>query len=442
MDDQNKNLILATVLSFFVILGWFVVGPVLFPNWFPAEPATAPLTALPADGTAPAPATEATGTATALDAAPQAEAPRLTLDTPKLQGSISTLGGRFDDLSLKTYRQTVAPGSPNVKLLTPVGTGPAYYAVFGFQPGQGMTAADVPGYDTEWQAVSGTLAPDNPVTMTWTNGKGLNFTRTIAVDASYMFTVTDKVDNTGTATASLAPIGVIARHGLPKLENIYVVHEGLIRRTDGILHESKYSGITGLADFEGAKGEKIDATTDGWIGFTDHYWMTTLVPEQGKPFSAITKYTPGNDIYQVEVRQPTMSIAPGASASSSIQLFAGAKEWEAIHTYQNQPSWYEWVLGDRTDTSRPQIAGFIDSIDWGWFFFLTKPIFCCAALVARPDRQHGSGHHRADLHPETAGLSAGLQIQRLDGPDEGTAARDGGAEGKGAATTSKSCSAT
>ena len=287
MDDQNKNLILATVLSFFVILGWFVVGPMLFPAWFPTETATAPLTALPAEPATPAPAT-GTGAATTLEATPQAEAPRVTLDTPKLFGSISTLGGRFDDLSLKTYRQTVKRDSANVELLQPVGSGPAYYAVFGFQPGQDMAAADVPGYDTLWQAVSGKLDPENPVTMTWANGKGLNFTRTVSVDDNYMFTVTDKVDNTGTATANLAPIGVIARHGLPKLENIFVVHEGLVRRTDGILEEAGYADIAGLADFEGAKGERIEATTDGWVGFTDHYWMTTLVPEQGKPFSAVT----------------------------------------------------------------------------------------------------------------------------------------------------------
>ena len=373
MDDQNKNLILATVLSFMVILGWFVAGPMLFPSWFPTETVkTAPLTALPAETSAQPPVA---ATTTTLDASPQATAPRLTLDTPKLSGSISTLGGRFDDLSLKTYRKTVQPGSENVDLLSPVGSGPAYYAVFGFQPGAGMNAADVPGYDTLWQTAGGKLGPDAPVTMTWSNGKGLNFTRTITVDTNFMFTVTDKVDNTGTTAANLAPIGVIARHGLPKLEHIYVVHEGLIRRTDGILNEGSYASLTGLPDFEGAKGEKVDATKDGWVGFTDHYWMTTLIPEQGKPFSAISKYTAGSDIYQVEVRQPVMAIAPGGTASSSIQLFAGAKEWEAIHAYQNQPNWYEWVLGDRIDPTRPQIAGFIDSIDWGWFFFLTKPIF-------------------------------------------------------------------
>ncbi len=380
MDDQNKNLILATVLSFLVILGWFVAGPMLFPSWFPAPTTqTDGLNALPADGSAPAAATPAASdtaaASTALTATPAATAPRVTLDTPKLFGSISMLGGRFDDLSLKTYRQTVDPKSPNVDLLTPVGAGPAYYAVFGFRPGEGMTAADVPGYDTLWQAVDGTLAPDHPVTLTWANTKGLKFTRTIAVDANFLFTITDKVENTGTSSANLAPIGVIARHGLPKLENIYVVHEGLIRRADGILEERKYSAIKGLADLEGAKGESVEATQDGWIGFTDHYWMTTLIPEQGKPFTAVTKYTAATDIYQVEVRQPVMSIAPGASETSSVQMFAGAKEWETIHAYQNEPSWYEYLLGDRVDPNRPQIAGFIDSIDWGWFFFLTKPIF-------------------------------------------------------------------
>ena len=107
--------------------------------------------------------------------------------------------------------------------------------------------------------------------------------------------------------------------------------------------------LTGLDDLEGVKGEAIEAATDGWIGFTDHYWMTTLIPEQGKPFTAVSKYTPGADIYQVEVRQPLLSIAPGATATTSIQLFAGAKEWETIHAYQNDPSWLDWLLGDRVD---------------------------------------------------------------------------------------------
>ena len=377
MEDQNKNLILATVLSFLVILVWFIGGPMLFPSWFPAEQTTpAELTALPADVAPPA---AAISTGESLDAPEPTEAPRVMLDTPKLSGSISMLGGRLDDLSLKTYRQTVDPDSRNVQLLSAAGSAVPYYAVFAFQPGAGMEASDVPGFSTLWQAVGGSLTPESPVTLTWQNGKGLAFTRTVAVDENFMFTVTDKIDNTSATVANLAPISVIARRGLPKLENIFVVHEGMIRRTDGILEESKYSAMTDLPELEGAVGEKIEAATDGWIGFTDHYWMTTLIPEQGKPFTAVTKYTPspvaGSEIYQVEIRQPVLSVAPGGSASSQVKFFAGAKEWETIHNYQNDPAWLDLALGDRVDTSRPQIAGFIDSIDWGWFFFLTKPIF-------------------------------------------------------------------
>ena len=106
-------------------------------------------------------------------------------------------------------------------------------------------------------------------------------------------------------------------------------------------------------------GQATDATVDGWTGFTEHYWMTTLIPEQGKPWTAVEKYTPGSDIYQLEVRRPLTSVAPGQSTESSMRFFAGAKEWETIRNYQDKDG----------------IAGFIDSIDWGWFFFLTKPIF-------------------------------------------------------------------
>lgn len=374
MDDQNKNLILATILSFLVIVGWYAVGPMLFPSWFPTETEVAQdLNALPpaepAATTETAPATEALATT------PAKEAPRVMLSTEKLAGSISMRGGRLDDLSLSAYRLTTDPGSDTVQLLSPVGKTNPYYAVFRYQAGEGLEPADVPGFDTEWQAAGGKLDVDHPLTMTWSNSKGLKFTRTISVDANYMFTVSDKIENTGTAVANLAPNSIIARHSLPKLENIYVVHEGMIRRTDGILEEGDYSDIAGLEEFEGVVGEKVEATTDGWIGFTDHYWMTTLIPEQGKPFTAVSKYTPGADIYQVEVRQPLLSIAPGASATTSVQLFAGAKEWETIHAYQNDPSWIDYLAGDRIDPNRPQIAGFIDSIDWGWFFFLTKPIF-------------------------------------------------------------------
>ena len=368
MEDQNKNLLLATALSFVVLMTWFFAGPMLFPSWFPKDVpvATADLKAVPADQTAGSATTATTGAATAgttqtLSTTAQPEAPRLTIDTASLSGSISMMGGRLDTLSLKKYRQTVKPGSDIVHLLTPVGGDtPPYYAVFGWQAGQGVEVADVPGPATLWSIASGgTLDETHPVTLRWDNGKGLVFTRTIAVDPKFMFTITDQVQNAGTSAVSLAPYGLIARQGLTKLEKIYVVHEGVVRRTDGNLEEPNYSTLTGLPAFEGVLGRAIDATKDGWTGFTEHYWMTTLIPEQGKPWTAVEKYTPGSDIYQIEVRQPLTSVAPGQSTQSSMRFFAGAKEWETIRNYQDKEG----------------IAGFIDSIDWGWFFFLTKPIF-------------------------------------------------------------------
>ncbi len=353
MDDQNKNLILASALSFVVILVWFVLFPPPEPLVDTAPPASVSTTAPVADAGLGAPE-EAT-------AVP--DAPRLTIDTPKLSGSISMLGGRIDDLSLKTYRETRAPGSETVRLLSPVGEPEAYYALFGWIPGGDLNAEDVPGAKTEWSLVGGsTLSPDAPVTLRWDNGKGLIFSREIAVDDRFLFTITESVENTGTTEARMAPYGVIARHGLPTdLQNIFVVHEGVVMRTDGELSEIDYSDVSSypVLEREAGNAEVTEAMVDGWIGFTDHYWMTTLVPEQGKPFTAVTKYTPGSDIYQTEARQPVMTIAPGATATSATRLFAGAKEWETIRTYQNDNG----------------IGGFIDSIDWGWFYFLTKPIF-------------------------------------------------------------------
>jgi YidC/Oxa1 family membrane protein insertase len=356
MDDQNKNLLLATVLSFLVILVWFVLFPQPEPVVDPNAPAAVTQTADPV-------ATGTTATATAEAAEPLPEAPRLTVDTPRLVGSISMLGGRIDDLSLKTYRETLDPASPMVGLLSPVGKEHPYYAVFGWGPAGDLAADRVPGAKTQWTLAEGdTLSPGAPVTLRWTNGSGLEFTRQISVDDRFMFTVKDSVANTGTAPASLFHYGIVARHGQPAgLQNFFVLHEGVVGRTDGTLTELKYKKLADLpaVEREGALAEVTEATVDGWIGFTDKYWMTTLIPEQGKPFTAVSKYVPSADIYQTETREPVLTVAPGASVETTSRLFAGAKEWETIKNYQDNEG----------------IAGFIDSIDWGWFFFLTKPIF-------------------------------------------------------------------
>ncbi len=358
MDDQNKNLILATGLSFLVILVWFLLFP---PTEAPPTP-----TDLAAEATSTASTAASSGTAATSDTAAAAEvaaeAPRIKIETPDLTGSISMAGGRIDHLSLNRYPQTLADGSPNVELLTPVGADNAYYALYGWTPAGDLGFDAVPGPNTLWSVASGdTLTPGKPVTLTWDNGAGLVFTRLVSVDEHYLFTVTDQVQNNTGAEVRLAPYGLIARHGQPKTQNIWVLHEGIVQMSDGQLKETDYSDMPDFAvlEREGTPAEVVDVAQNGWIGFTDAYWMTVLAPQPGQAFTAVTKYVPASDVYQTETRMPTMNVAAGAKAEVTSLLFSGAKEWEAIRSYQNEQ----------------KIDRFIDSIDWGWFFFLTKPIF-------------------------------------------------------------------
>ena len=366
MDDQNKNLILATALSMLVILVWLYFFPP------PEQPETG------AEGQTTATEVEATGdgVATTPTAAPESgeatadapqttvsDAPRLTIDTPSVEGSISLQGGRIDQLSLKNYRQTLEPDSGIVELLSPVGSDTPYYALYGWAPGAGLTHDNVPGANTIWQLESGTsLAPDAPVTLVWDNGGGLIFRRQIAVDTDFMFTITQSVENTGATPATLAPYGILARHGVPQdMKNFFILHEGLISMSDGELAEVDYDDV---ADYEfnpreGAQAKVIQVEGNGWTGFTDHYWMTTLIPDAGSPFKSVNKFDPRRNIYQAETVLPTQTVAPGETVSADSRLFAGAKEWGAIRRYQNDEG----------------VDRFLDSIDWGWFFFLTKPIF-------------------------------------------------------------------
>ncbi len=363
MEEQNnKNLILAMVLSAAVMIVWFVLFP---PPEVPVDatvPATAAQDGAPVQAPAATAADATTGTPTPAEANAVASAPRVAIDTPKLSGSISLVGARIDDLSLKTYRETLEANSPNVRLLSPVGEDFPYYALMGWAPGAGTDAADLPDARTQWSLTSGgPLAPGKPVVLSWTNSKGVTFSREISVDDNFLFTITDSVKNAGAAPAAMYPYGVIARHGLPKMQNIFVVHEGMVRSADGTLEEIRYNDIVKLDQVpaEQAAAELVQVNGKGWIGFTDHYWMTTLVPQQGQPFTEVTKHVASADIYQTEIRQPVQTLAPGAEIRNTIQLFAGAKEWATIKAYEDSGV----------------VPGFIDSIDWGWFFFLTKPIF-------------------------------------------------------------------
>ncbi|WP_333684413.1 membrane protein insertase YidC [Pontibaca methylaminivorans] len=368
MDDKNKNLILATALCLLVIIGWYFLFP---PEKQAPSPEPATSTQPLADPTPtaedPAPETEtATATATGTPDSQQpgrnpADEPRVKVDTPNLVGSMSLVGGRIDDISLRKYHTGLDDSSPIVALFEPTGSDAPYYAVHGWAPGGGLTAADVPGPDTEWQVEKGeVLGVDSPVTLVWDNGKGLTFRREISVDRNFMLTITQSVENNSGATASLAPYGLLRRHGKPtELKNFFILHEGMIGVADGKLSEVSYKKMADLPEGAGdIRSETTRVESNGWIGFTDHYWMSTLIPQPGASFRSVARYDPGRDIYQTEAVLPTVSVGDGATETVTTRLFVGAKQWETLREYE-----------------RDGIADFINSIDWGWFFFLTKPIF-------------------------------------------------------------------
>jgi len=364
MDNQNKNFILAMALSLGVILIWSILFP---PADLPTDPGS-PEAVVTTEGETPdlaltPPTVGGDETEVGAPVEATAEAPRIGIDTQALSGSISLTGGRLDDLELRNYFETLEEDSPNVRLLSPVGQSGAYYALYGWTPGGALGYEDVPGANTEWEVEEGeTLTVETPVTLRWDNGAGLIFRRTISVDEDYMFTITQSVENTNEDAARLAPYGIVARHGLPDdLQNFFILHEGVVQSSDGTLNELDYDDMTDL-DFlerEGARAEVTDVAEEGWIGFTDKYWMTTLIPEAGQPFTAVSRYVASAEIYQTEARLPAVTVEPGQTVERSTRLFAGAKEWETIRNYQNEDG----------------IDGFLDSIDWGWFYFLTKPIF-------------------------------------------------------------------
>ena len=368
-DDENKNLMLAMALSALVIIGWFLIfppePPVETPATETAQNAPAAVqgdaAGLPAAGTtAEAPTVAATQAETREDAL--AKTSRVQIKTPRLDGSISLKGARIDDLHLTDYNVRLNDPSEKITLLSPTGSSSAYYALHGWTPYDGLTYDDVPHANTPWTVENGdTLTETSPITLKWENSNGLVFRRIISIDNNYMFSIKQSVENTTGSDVRLAPYGIIARHGEPETIGFYILHEGVVRASDGEIEEIDYDDMPDEAidPIENASISAIDVTENGWIGFTDKYWMTTLIPNAGQAFKSVSKYTEGGDTYQTDARLPSMVIAAGTTQEITTSLFAGAKEYDIIKGYEREAN----------------VDSFIDSIDWGWFFFLTKPIF-------------------------------------------------------------------
>ena len=294
------------------------------------------------------------GTPVTRDAA-IAASPRVKIATESLQGSIALKGGRIDDLALVKFRETVDPKSPPIVLLSPSGAPEPFYAEFGWTNAAGATLA-VPTADTVWTQVgTGTLAVNAPVTLTYNNGQGLEFRRTIAVDDKYLFTVKDEVANKSDKPVALYPFALISRHGTPHTLGYYILHEGLI----GKFGDAGSKEVT-YKDIEDKKVNNFDAT-NAWLGITDKYWAAVLLPQTDAHVLANFKADTVGTVkrYQTDYLLDARTIAPGATATADARLFAGAKEVRVVNDYE----------------SKLNLNHFDLLIDWGWFYFITKPLF-------------------------------------------------------------------
>jgi YidC/Oxa1 family membrane protein insertase len=361
--DNQRNLILAIAVSVAIMFGFQYFFPTKHPRQdAPATQNTAQQQ-VPVQTPAPSPSVQsaptAPGTAPAPSPAPTAAAPdngpRLKIETPRLSGSIALKGARFDQLSLSDYHETVDPSSPSITLLKRPSTGLGYFAEAGWLAQDPST--QVPTADTVWHADADTLTPAKPVHLTWDNGHGLVFTRTLAVDDNYLFTITEKVENRTGQPVTLFPYGLISRTGTPPLPATYLVHEGLL----GV-----FGGTKQELSFKSAHGEQKPVTDTytskgGWVGVTDQYWLTAFAWGQNQDATATMSHRMEGttDKYQTDYRGPATVVPANGSIENTAHLFTGAKIVSLLNVYT-----------EKYNIERLDLA-----IDWGWFPFLTKPIF-------------------------------------------------------------------
>jgi YidC/Oxa1 family membrane protein insertase len=289
-------------------------------------------------------------------------APRLAIDAPAVSGSMSLVGARLDDLVLRDYHLTVKKTSPLVRLLSRASGPKPYYVQFGWNAAPGSATA-LPGSNTLWTASAPTLSPGHPVTLSWNNGSNVIFKLVMHVDDQFMFTVQQVVENKSGQPVSVYPWSRIRRDYLPPVPGIYILHKGPLGVFNRTLHELDYADTksqgkhTGTAYHETSQG--------GWLGITGKYWLTALIPEQTVAMNGAFRYLPrpghpNDNAYQTDFMNATpVTAAPGASASTTMRVFAGAKVLKTLNAYGAQY----------------HIPSFDKAIDFGWFYFITKPIF-------------------------------------------------------------------
>ncbi len=365
--NETRNVLLAIVLSLAIFFGfeYFYNGPqrerMLAQEQARIEAQTQSAT--------PAPA-EAGDTPAAAPAAPQQTARRIPIETPSVDGSLSLNGARIDDLNLRNYHRTVER-EEEVTLLTPMTGEGGQDAFFGWEAQTGGDVATLADASTTWTAPEDArLTPATPVTLTLNAGPNLTIERTISVDENFMFTITDTVRNTSGAPISVRPFGVVRRQGLPQdFRNNPIVHQGLVGAfgPDNNLHQESFNEAQKHARDEerGRIGPDERITSGqgrgGWLGIFEHYWLTSIVPDQDERISAYFDARPENNTtdFRAAYRGQWREAAAGGSITYTQHLFAGAKEYETLLEYKE----------------RYEIPRFEWAIDWGNFWFLTRPFF-------------------------------------------------------------------
>ncbi|MEO1206828.1 MAG: membrane protein insertase YidC [Pseudomonadota bacterium] len=370
--DDHKNLLIAVIASMAILLTW----QFLFP---PPKPVPDLGTTI-ADGTTPAggsqgaqttpsaaggqagtslvPPAGPAGVASTAPTAPTGK--RIPIKTPSIEGSIGLRGARIDDVKLVDYHVEPDKTSPLIQIFTPASSNVPYFAEHRWVPAAG-TKTKVPDGDTEWQVADGAeLTPDKPLVLTWDNGEGLSFKRMISVDEHYMFTLEDSVTNTSAGDVVLYPYARIYRYGTPKIENFFIQHEGII----GWAGEAGLQELTYGELMEPGGSKRLENIVGGWIGFTDKYWATAIVPDQSATYSANLRLarargTQGLEAFESEYLVGAVTVPRGGVANNTSYVFAGAKNVELIEGYEEAKS----------------ILEFNYLVDWGWFWFITKPLY-------------------------------------------------------------------
>jgi YidC/Oxa1 family membrane protein insertase len=344
--DDKKNIILAVLLTAAILFGWPYVSHYFFPA------ANPPATKIEGGKTTPvaAPGTDtADGAATIRDRAiVLKESPRVPIRTAKLTGSINLRGARIDDIVLPTYRETIAKDSPAVRLYSPGGTQDAYFAGFGWQ-GEGLKT---PNKDTLWTAQGSELTPTSPVTLTWNNGVGQIFEIRLSVDENYMISAAQKVSNSGTGAVAVKPYGYISRNSIPKDPDTWTIHVGPM----GVFNGAANYDVN-YKDLDKGPSTQSFQSKGGWIGFTDKYWLSAMVPANDADFAGQFRKGAGTQ-YQADVALGSTMLAPGKAATQSLRLYVGAKEVKTLQAYE-----------------RTGVKLFDRAIDWGWFYWFEQPIF-------------------------------------------------------------------